>query len=307
MNFKQALTYKIYERDTNIVDCVTALVREATQLKNNAIFILRQLISAKTAINLHDNQKFAIHLYDQAVVELGVRWANTDKRIPELFAYAPLSQFASLKFNKAILGIILPDYIYADQKYASYRCLPGQMAQQAIGEVIESFKAWYKANKDYAKHPHKYTGRPEMPKYVDTTGVTFPAQNLLNTNDKTIRRFTKLNKLELGLSDGNASEWMKYDLKAACNRAKRHRAIDGKFAEVRLSLKNSVVQMAFVFNTNVTVSDTSAVALHKAEQSLDHFNFAGGDPGQTNSQMTFAFSNGHQPILINAGSMLNQV
>lgn len=51
-----------------------------------------------------------------------------------------------------------------------YRRLPGAAAQQVVRSVIEVWKASLSALRDFAKHPGKYTGRPQFPGFQPKDG-----------------------------------------------------------------------------------------------------------------------------------------
>lgn len=51
-----------------------------------------------------------------------------------------------------------------------YKECGSQAAQKTIQMVDKVWKSFFKANKDYSKHPEKYLGRPKIPKYLDKNG-----------------------------------------------------------------------------------------------------------------------------------------
>lgn len=54
---------------------------------------------------------------------------------------------------------------------SAYRDMPGaQSAQQLLRLLSSNWKAFDNADKDYAKHPGKYLGKPKPPKYLDKDG-----------------------------------------------------------------------------------------------------------------------------------------
>lgn len=63
----------------------------------------------------------------------------------------------------------------------NYKALPSQAAQQVIKQVDNAFKSFFKANKDYQKHPNKYKARPKIPKYKEKGSksiITIPSQTI---------------------------------------------------------------------------------------------------------------------------------
>lgn len=68
----------------------------------------------------------------------------------------------------------------------NYKALPSQAAQQVIKQVDTAFKSFFKANKDYQKHPNKYKAKPKIPKYKEKGSksiVTIPSQTIYLKNN----------------------------------------------------------------------------------------------------------------------------
>ena len=88
-----------------------------------------------------------------------------------------------------------------DKEYLDYRNMPtAQMAQQVLRNLDSTMSSFFKANKDYKKHPNKYTGRPKLPKYKDKDGeMTFflTNQNCKLTKDGIIHFPKKFKGFEL--------------------------------------------------------------------------------------------------------------
>ena len=53
------------------------------------------------------------------------------------------------------------------QNMDCYKECGSQAAQKTIQLIGKMWKSFFKANKDYHKHPEKYLGRPKIPKYLD--------------------------------------------------------------------------------------------------------------------------------------------
>ena len=51
-----------------------------------------------------------------------------------------------------------------------YKECGSQAAQKTIQLVGKMWKSFFKANKDYQKHPEKYLGRPKLPGYLPKDG-----------------------------------------------------------------------------------------------------------------------------------------
>lgn len=47
----------------------------------------------------------------------------------------------------------------------AYRYLPTKVSKQIVRKVSETWKGWFRALFDWSKHPHKYLGKPKIPRY----------------------------------------------------------------------------------------------------------------------------------------------
>ena len=74
---------------------------------------------------------------------------------------------AFIKENK-ILSAFDVQKLMQDMDY--YKECGSQAAQKTIQLVGKMWKSFFKANKDYQKHPEKYLGRPRIPKYLPKDG-----------------------------------------------------------------------------------------------------------------------------------------
>jgi len=63
------------------------------------------------------------------------------------------------------------------ENQADYRALPAQTAQQVIRLLSENWKSFFKANADYKENPHKYLGKPQIPKYKKKDGFSILQQS----------------------------------------------------------------------------------------------------------------------------------
>jgi putative transposase len=52
----------------------------------------------------------------------------------------------------------------------SYKALPAQTAQQTLKTLDRSWKAFFRATKEWKKNPNKFLGRPKMPGYKEKNG-----------------------------------------------------------------------------------------------------------------------------------------
>lgn len=69
--------------------------------------------------------------------------------------------------DKWIRYIELDQILRADKEYPDYANMPMvQSAQQTLKLLDKNWKSFFKSIKDWKKHPEKYLGRPNLPKYL---------------------------------------------------------------------------------------------------------------------------------------------
>lgn len=74
---------------------------------------------------------------------------------------------AFIKENKVLSAFDVQKLM---QDMDCYKECGSQAAQKTIQLVGKMWKSFFKANKDYQKHPEKYLGRPKIPKYLPKYG-----------------------------------------------------------------------------------------------------------------------------------------
>ncbi len=73
----------------------------------------------------------------------------------------------SLIFDKVYLGF---SKIYHQVKNTvDYQALPRKVSQQVLRILDKNWKSFFEANRTYQECPHKFTGRPKLPKYKHKT------------------------------------------------------------------------------------------------------------------------------------------
>ena len=82
-----------------------------------------------------------------------------------------------------------------------YRNMPSaQSAQQCLKLLEKNWKSFFVANTDWTKNKNKYSGKPNLPSYLDKTGrnvVVLPMRNSTLQSDGTIRFPTTFNGFTL--------------------------------------------------------------------------------------------------------------
>ncbi|KOP28173.1 transposase [Hapalosiphon sp. MRB220] len=61
----------------------------------------------------------------------------------------------------------LPTLYHLVKNTESYRALPTKVSKQIIKKLVESWKSYFEAHKDWKKNPHKYLSEPRIPRYKD--------------------------------------------------------------------------------------------------------------------------------------------
>lgn len=70
------------------------------------------------------------------------------------------------------------------KKYECYTSLPAQTSQQILQLVMQNWKAYWSALKEYKKNPSKFLGRPKPPKYKEKDGECITIFTNQNTKIK---------------------------------------------------------------------------------------------------------------------------
>jgi putative transposase len=83
----------------------------------------------------------------------------------ELQKTVKLTQFEEPSKTRAYLSYGFLDSFFKCKKQEHYRMLPTHTAQAIIQLVLQDWRSFYEAMKDYKKHPEKYKGRPKPPRY----------------------------------------------------------------------------------------------------------------------------------------------
>jgi putative transposase len=64
----------------------------------------------------------------------------------------------------------LSDYLqrqFQNEQQTDYRALPSKVAQQILMQLDRDFRSFFKAHRAFQENPHKFLGKPKIPKYKD--------------------------------------------------------------------------------------------------------------------------------------------
>jgi len=80
-----------------------------------------------------------------------------------------------------------------------YKALPAKVSATVLLMVQKNFKSFFKSIADYSVNPHKYNGRPRLPKYLDSVSGRFLTSYTNQAISKKV--FAKANKIKLSGSN----------------------------------------------------------------------------------------------------------
>ena len=142
------------------------------------------------------------------------------------------------------------------------------LAQQILKLICQNMNAWNKARKAYAKAPHKFTGRPRLPKYHTKGG-----KSIIIVDNQTVKLRAN------GIVEIPALGNLKIKL--------QHQATT-KIQQVRIIPKNNVFVIEAVYKTNKLI-----------EYKPDNQRYLTIDPGLDNAFTLATNVKGIRPLIIN--------
>ena len=167
---KEYSLYKCILKNDSPLFCVfDEWAHLANNLYNETLFVLRQLFTG-----LKKEEKDITPL-EKETIDIVLKVAKSYKKT------------IVLNKDQRLVNYYFMDFYFKKTKNENYNSsLPKQTAQHVIKEACQSFSTWLKALKEYNKNPSKFTGRPKMPKYKVSGGIsTFKITNQVVTFNKT--------------------------------------------------------------------------------------------------------------------------
>ena len=167
---KEYSVYKCKLKNDNPLFCVfDEWAHLANNLYNETLFVLRQLFTG-----LKKEEKDITPL-EKETIDSVLRIAKSYKKT------------IVLNKDQRLVNYYFMDFYFKKTKNENYNSsLPKQTAQHVIKEACGNFSTWLKALKEYNKNPSKFSGRPKMPKYKVSGGIsTFKITNQVVTFSKT--------------------------------------------------------------------------------------------------------------------------
>lgn len=150
-----------------------------------------------------------------------------------------------------------------------YKECGSQAAQKTIQLVDKMWKSFFKANKDYAKHPEKYLGKPKIPKYLSKDG----------------RQVYMLKNIQCSLKDGvfriSYKPFKQYTVNTH---------VQGKLLQCRFVPKNGFYIMEIVYEIDVPECDEKIDMICSVDLGVENF-------------VTVVNNFGEQPFVIKGGKI----
>lgn len=164
-------------------------------LKNVANFHIRQhLTGLKPGVSVNQLQAESIQLFEEYVPKLNANSATfyqkrkenilnkselTESEKEQQVSKLKAKEYKVLTADKWFPGYELLEGVLRLSENSDYQALPGGVNQQAIKDVIDEWKAYFKLNKLYNQDAKVLTGRPRIPKYIRGQKTTATLNNVV--------------------------------------------------------------------------------------------------------------------------------
>jgi putative transposase len=313
-----------------------ALMHEAKNLYNTCTFLIRQINSAyifdpdtrnyRQKDDLHEHQRKALISFNRTIDRVNAkrRLKQTEKTrfvasLEPVMTVAPLY----IALDVTILDNLAKSHVDHEGQVV-YRRLPASAAQQVVRSVIDVWKASLSAQKDFAKNPGKYTGKPSFPDFKAKDGH-FPLEMPYATIAKGLPKPAKLPDL-VGVSSEQQERFYAYDLKSAAAAACEKRGwADAKPQHLRIvgdgasKVKIEAVvsihreypvgsllhRLGAALEDLKTFDEREKFIISTVKDDHQHLRIAGVDFGQSNIA-TVGFSTGNRAV-VHSGERPNQI
>ncbi len=185
---------------------------QSKNLYNTTNFYFRQAFTGLKKVDeeRHENEKAILEEINEAIPKLNaLKIAHVEKRrlkelskpkgtrkeIKEANLYEPLTE------ETTAVRYELLDGVFKINGQRDYLSLPAHSNQYVIKSVLQDWKSFFKASKDYKKNPSKYKGKPRPPRYAKKNGrkVAFLSNQTCKIYDE---KYLKMPKIEERLDIG---------------------------------------------------------------------------------------------------------
>jgi len=335
---KRVLRLAIPDREW--ANVALALMHEAKNLYNTCTFLIRQINSAyvfdgETKVyrlkdDLHEHQREALISFNRIIDQVNVkRRLKQSEKTRFVFSLEPVMTVAPLyiALDVTILDNVVKNHVDHEGQIV-YRRLPASAAQQVVRSVIDVWKASLAAQRDFARNPDKYTGRPQFPGFKAKEGH-FPLEIPYAMMTRGFPRPVKLQELA-GASIQDQERFYAHDLKkSAVSACEKRGWTNAKLQHIRI-VADGVNKVKI--ETVVSINQTYPVGSFLYRLTQDHqadfhgvktveaqekfilsmvsddrqcLRIAGIDFGQTNIA-TIGFSTGHRAV-VHSGERPNEI
>ena len=106
---------------------------------------------------------------ERHVMPTDKRFLDLSFKSKNLYNCATFIMIQNFIHNQKIINYPQMDKIFKRDYEEVYRALPAQTAQQILRLIEKDWKSFFKANQQFKKHPEKFTGKPNLPKYKHKT------------------------------------------------------------------------------------------------------------------------------------------
>ena len=276
-NGKNYRTFQfLIKKDNPLCSYFLELMKKSNNLYNATNFHIRQTYTAlKKDGELHQLQKEVVENLEKSIPVINKHLSNKHTRLVEQDIAKGIIKKRKLKvytMPKSYVDYALLDAYFKHSKNPDYNALPGQVNQQVMKQVYDSWKSFFASVKKYSSNKSSYTGRPKPPKYKNKGGyneVVFSNQICTVKKDK----YLKFPKTDLKF---NLSKHLKMNMK--------HSALQ----QIRVQKYYDSVKMEIVLDCTKTVKPLKAEINNCMAIDLGVNNIA-----------TCVFSNGVNPVIIN--------
>ena len=319
-----------------------ALTREAKNLYNTCTFLIRQINSAyvfdpearnyRLKDDLHEHQRDQLMAFNQVIDQVNTKRKLKQNENEKTRFVAPLEPVMTISPLYVALDVTVLDNVakaHVDHEgQIVYRRLPASAAQQVVRSVIDVWKASLSAQRDFARHPEKYTGRPQFPGFQPKDGH-FPVEKPYATMVRGLPKPAVLK--ELGdVTVDQLERFYAYDLKQATVDACEKRGwLNAKPQHIRfvadgaskvkieavVALSRAYPEGSLLYRMGEThktaftdlktVEDREKFLLAALGNDPQSLRMAGMDFGQTNIA-TVGFSTGHR-AMVHSGDRPNEI
>lgn len=203
-------TYQIWIKEGHrLFSYFQMMCEQAKNLYNTSNFYYRQVYTALTShkplhplqeevlrvIHTHVDPMNDIQLqaYQKRVTKEQLKPVDKRKEVKANLFAEPTKKHPYINYN-------FLDCFFKVSKQSDYLSLPIQSSQQVLKTMFQNWKSFFAALADYRKNPHKYKGKPRIPKYSSSKvkEVYFTNQDCVIKNDRYLKFPKTKEQLNIG-------------------------------------------------------------------------------------------------------------